>query len=85
MPGVFSQAEGLTLDAAVVARLTELHHEKIRMADELLIIDVGEIGTATGEEIEFAQRLGKPVRYWSTENEESPITAIRNGDGLSLD
>ncbi len=36
------------------------------MADEIFVIDVdGYIGTSTKSEIEYAQSLGKPVRYLS--------------------
>ena len=48
------------------ARLDELHKAKIRMADDVLVIDVcGYIGESTRGEIEEAHAHGKPVRYWS--------------------
>ena len=45
--------------------LDELHHDKIRLADEVLI--VGRVGSSTQKEIELAGELGKPVRYFSAE------------------
>lgn len=44
--------------------LDNVHLEKIRMADEVLIINCeGYIGEQTRCEIEFAKSLGKPVKY----------------------
>lgn len=42
--------------------LDVLHQDKVRMADEVLI--VGRVGTSTQREIELAQQLGIPVRYF---------------------
>lgn len=65
-PEIFSQSDGLVLDEESVRRLGELHRFKIELADELLIIDVdGYVGPATQDEVAYAQKLGKPVRYWS--------------------
>ncbi len=44
--------------------LDQLHREKIRMADEVFIINVGGyIGESTSNEIAYAQDLGKTLRY----------------------
>ena len=44
--------------------LDELHKRKIDLADEILIINVGDyIGESTRSEIEYAMKQGKPVRY----------------------
>jgi len=44
--------------------LDQVHLEKIRIADEVLIINrEGYIGEQTQREVEFAESLGKPVRY----------------------
>lgn len=46
--------------------LDRVHREKIRLSDEIFVIDVGGyIGPSTNAEIEFAKRLKKPVRYLS--------------------
>ena len=44
--------------------LDELHKRKIDLADEVLILNVGGyIGDLTRSELEYAQRLGKRVRF----------------------
>lgn len=46
------------------ARLDELHKRKIDLADYVLVLNVGGyIGDSTRSEIEYAEKLGKPVRY----------------------
>lgn len=46
------------------ALLDRVHLEKIRLSDEIFVINIGGyIGPSTRREIEFAQRLGKIVRY----------------------
>ena len=48
--------------------LDELHLRKIDLADEVLILNVdGYIGESTGRELEYAIKLGRPVRYWDGE------------------
>lgn len=45
-------------------RLDELHKRKIDLADEVLVLNVGGyIGESTRSEIEYAEKLGKPIRY----------------------
>ena len=66
MPAVFFSTEGPDLDSAEVARFKAIHRENIRMADEILVVDVGGyVGDSTQQEIGFALSLGKAVRYWS--------------------
>jgi hypothetical protein len=49
-------------------RLGGLHFQKIRMADEVYIVDPGGyVGESTRREIAYAESLGKPVRYLSRE------------------
>ena len=49
---------------AVVSQLAELHAAKIQLADEVFVVNVnGYIGSSTRGEIEYAKRLGKPIRY----------------------
>ena len=44
--------------------LDDMHLRKIDMADEIYVINVdGYIGTSTRNEIEYAKRTGKGVRY----------------------
>ena len=73
MPAGFFSTEGFTLDSADVARLKSIHREKIRMADEILVVDVGGYaGDSTRQEIEFARSLGKAVRFWSRAGHDAP-------------
>ena len=54
--------------AGLKARLGGLHFQKIRMADEVFIVDPGGyVGESTRREIAYAESLGKPVRYLSRE------------------
>jgi hypothetical protein len=57
-------------------RLGGVHFQKIRMADEVYIVDPGGyVGESTRREIAYAESLGKPVRYLSRER------LARTGDG----
>jgi RimJ/RimL family protein N-acetyltransferase len=50
------------------ALLGRVHFQKIRMADEVYIVDPGGyLGESTRREIAYAESLGKPVRYLSRE------------------
>jgi hypothetical protein len=52
----------------IKAELDELHKRKIDLADEVLVLDVdGYVGESTRSEIEYAQKLGRPIRYLSEE------------------
>jgi galactitol-specific phosphotransferase system IIB component len=54
------QAEALKI------RLDALHQAKIRMADEVLVVSDASsyVGESTIREVDYAYRLGLPVRYW---------------------
>lgn len=71
--GVFSLPDlpdhDWTADISVLKeRLGRLHFQKIRMADEVYIVDPGGyVGESTRREIAYAESLGKPVRYLSRE------------------
>jgi len=57
-------------------RLGTVHLQKIRMADEVYVVDPGGyVGESTRREIAYAESLGKPVRYLSHEH------LPRAGDG----
>lgn len=44
--------------------LDELHHRKIDLSDEVLVINIdGYIGESTRGEINYAESIGKPVKY----------------------
>jgi hypothetical protein len=47
-------------------KLDELHKRKIDLADEILVINVGEyIGESIRSEIDYAIKLNKPIKYYS--------------------
>lgn len=49
---------------ALKDKLDVLHKRKIDLADEVLVLNVGGyIGSSTRSEIEYAEKLGRPVRY----------------------
>ena len=55
------------------SRLGAVHFQKIRMADEVYIVDPGGyVGESTRREIAYAESLGKPVRYLSHERSARP-------------
>ena len=66
-----------TVDSSdLKGRLGGVHFQKIRMADEVYIVDPGGyVGESTRREIAYAESLGKPVRYLSRER------LARTGDG----
>lgn len=56
-------------------RLAAVHFRKIRLADEVYVVDPGGyVGESTQREIAYAESLGKPVRYLSRER------SARTGD-----
>ncbi|MBM2618539.1 hypothetical protein JIG36_23570 [Actinoplanes sp. LDG1-06] len=64
--GLFSLPE--PPDDDLRGRLGRVHFQKIRMADEVYIVDPGGyLGESTRREIAYAESLGKPVRYLSRE------------------
>jgi hypothetical protein len=67
-----------TADSAdLKGRLGAVHFQKIRMADEVYVVDPGGyVGESTRREIAYAESLGKPVRYLSRERSN------RTEDGL---
>jgi hypothetical protein len=72
LPGYDWTADGSDLKG----RLSRVHFQKIRMADEVYIVDPGGyVGESTRREIAYAESLGKPVRYLSRER------SARGGDG----
>ncbi|UVI32975.1 hypothetical protein [Paenibacillus spongiae] len=62
----FEQSEGFELTEEQAGLLGELHLRKIDISDDIYVIDVdGYIGSSTRKEIEYAQRKGKSIRYYS--------------------
>ena len=58
--------EGMSEDTMTQTKimLDDMHKRKIDMADEIFVINVGGyVGESTRSEIEYAESVGKPVRY----------------------
>ncbi len=61
---VFCQAGGDPLTDEDVTMLRHLHRHKIKMSDEIFIVNVdGYIGKSTRREIEFAKSNNKRIEY----------------------
>lgn len=55
---------GDTITAEQLKLITDMHFEKIRLSDEVYIVNKnGYIGDATSKEIEYAKSLNKPIFY----------------------
>lgn len=71
--GMFSLPDLPDVDWAVDGselreRLRDVHFQKIRMADEVYVVDPGGyVGESTRREIAYAESLGKRVRFLSRE------------------
>ena len=62
--GLFGHHEGLDMNGETKKMLDELHKRKIDLADEILVLNVGGyIGESTGNEIEYAKKNNKIIRY----------------------
>lgn len=58
------QTTGLKIDPHTKKRLDELHLRKIDLADYVLVLNMdGYIGESTRAEIDYATKIGKPLRY----------------------
>jgi hypothetical protein len=64
MPGVFGHTDGGFVNPETKKKLDELHRKKIDIADVVYVVNVnGYIGQSTKAEIEYAESLGKQIRY----------------------
>ena len=65
--GLFGHADGKFGDVITPEKkrmLDDLHFQKIDMADEIFVINVGGyIGESTRNEIEYAKKQGKVIKY----------------------
>lgn len=60
----FSQEDGTPLTAEQVEMLHHLHRHKIKLADEVYIVNKGGyIGESTESEIDFAEKNNKFIEY----------------------
>lgn len=71
MPNVYSKIDCITLEASEIDLLVAIHDQKIKMADEIYIVDApgstGQpyIGESTHREINLAEKNRKPIEYLS--------------------
>ena len=62
--GVFGHANNIQLTEEQKEELDKVHLQKIDMADEIFVVNVGGyIGSSTKNEIKYAKLQGIPVRY----------------------
>lgn len=67
-PEIFSIPDNLRdkLDEDTHKKLDILHQTKMRLSDEILVVDVGGyIGENTREEIEYAEKEGMNISYYN--------------------
>ena len=63
---------------AITQALAELHRHKIKMADEVLILNVGGyIGESTLSALQFALSLGRKVRYLEEPGQDMSARLLR--------
>jgi len=61
---MFGHREGLDMESDAKKTFDELHMSKIDLCDEILVLNVqGYIGESTRREIDYAQKIGRRVRY----------------------
>lgn len=71
MPNVYSKVDKVTLEKPELDILVAVHDQKIKMADEVYIVDaLGDdgqpyIGESTTRKIQLAEREGKPIEFLS--------------------
>lgn len=69
------------VDPSVKANLDELHLRKIDLADEVFVLNVGGyIGESTRREVEYAEAIGKPLR-WLEPTESNTSSTQSEGQG----
>ncbi|WP_245864464.1 hypothetical protein [Paenibacillus donghaensis] len=63
--GVFGHADGVPLTEQQKIRLDNIHLQKIDMADEIFVINVGGyIGESTSYEMRYASKKRKPINFY---------------------
>ena len=71
--GAFGHADNRYFSDNQKAALDTLHKRKIDLADEVLVINVGDyIGDSTRSEVAYAEQCGKPVRWLESRTQSEP-------------
>lgn len=61
---MFGHLEGLNMNSQMKKTFDEVHFDKILLSDEILVLNVGGyIGESTRNEIDYAIKNGKIVKY----------------------
>lgn len=77
--GVFGHSKGIVLSEEQKEELDAIHFQKIDMADEIFVINVGGyVGSSTKREIAYAEQTGKLVNHL----EPLTVTNDNSDDGL---
>lgn len=65
----------------VAEHMDWLHFRKIEMSDEIFVVNAkGYIGDSTRNEISYAEKIGRPIRYFTDDPiSDEVINAIRRG------
>lgn len=80
--GLLGHAEGIDMEGPIKAELDSLHLDKIDLADEVLILNVGGyVGESTRREVLHAERRGKTIRW--LDPFRVPADLAHLGDSLS--
>jgi len=68
LPGWYPnlQPDHIAEHEGVAAAMDALHLRKIDLSDEIFVVNVGGyVGESSGREIEYAKKLGKPIRWFT--------------------
>lgn len=69
--------EGVGITPEQKEALDQLHLEKVKMADEVLILNCDDyVGTSTARELAYARSLGKRVRWLITPSKHALISEL---------
>lgn len=73
-----NSAEHLGITGEKKIELDNLHKEKIRLADEIYVINVGGyVGDSTKSEIEFAMKCGKTIHWLEPDKAWQPLPVVK--------
>ena len=62
---IFNPNSNITISKEEKELLDKIHKEKIKMSDEVYIVNENNIGESTRSEIEFAKKLNKKINYYN--------------------
>ncbi len=81
MSPVFGHADNEKFSPKQVDDLDRIHHEKIRMCDEVLVVNrFGYVGKSTQQEIEFALEQKKKVRFLEPDGFHQDLSELTDNE-----